>query len=70
MFDEYEVVALTVDLPAEGLARGNVGTIVHVYAPDAFEVEFADNDGQTYALATLRADQLLRLQFTAAAVAA
>ena len=61
MSHEDEVVALTVDLPADGLAHGNVGTTVQVYAPEAFEVEFADNDGQTYTLATLRADQLLRL---------
>jgi hypothetical protein len=67
MFDELETVALTVDLPADGLSRGHVGTIVHVYAPDTFEVEFVDNDGRTYAVKTLTADQLLRLQFTAAA---
>ena len=70
MFDDLETVALTVDLPAQGLTRGNVGTLVQVYGPDAFEVEFVDNDGRTYALATLTADQLLRLQFTAPAAAA
>ena len=70
MFDELAVVALTVDLPAQGLARGHVGTIVHVYAPDTFEVEFVEPDGHTYARTTLIADQLLHLHFTAPAAAA
>ncbi len=67
MFQELDVVALKADLPANDLVRGDVGTIVHVYAPDAFEVEFVDNDGQTYGLVTLTAGQLLRLQFAATA---
>jgi hypothetical protein len=35
---ELDVVALTVDLPQSGLVRGQVGTVVFVYGPDAFEV--------------------------------
>jgi hypothetical protein len=62
-FQELDVVALTSDVPEEGLHRGQVGTIVHVYAPDAFEVEFIDRQGHTYGLATLGASQLLRLQY-------
>ena len=69
MINELDVVALTVDLPSLGLARGNVGTVVHVFAPDVFEVEFVENSGHTYGLATLRSDQLLRLQFSPAAAA-
>ena len=30
---ELEVIALTADLPAEGLLRGLVGTVVHVPMP-------------------------------------
>ncbi len=41
----YNVVALTEDLPQYGLVRGQVGTIVEQYSPDAFEVEFVDNSG-------------------------
>ncbi len=70
MFRELDTVAVTVDLPADNLARGNVGTIVTVLAADTFAVEFVDNDGRTYALATLRADQLLQLQFAAVSRAA
>ena len=66
---ELDVVALTCDVPSDGLTRGQVGTVVHVHSPEAFEVEFVDNDGRTYALTTLRADQVLRLQFTPAEAA-
>ena len=58
---ELDVVALTVDVPPEGLVRGRVGTVVHVYRPDTFEVEFVDNAGRTYALSTLHSVQLLVL---------
>ena len=60
---ELDVVALTTDVPGKGLSRGHVGTVVQVYAPDAFEVEFVDRAGRTYALVTLRADQVLRLRY-------
>ena len=66
---ELDTVALTVDLPSEGLTKGSVGTVVQVYAPGAFEVEFVGNDGRTYALATLKADQVLRLNFDPTAAA-
>ena len=43
------VVALLMDLPERGLARGQVGTVVETLAPDVFEVEFSDEEGRTYA---------------------
>ena len=55
------VVALTEDFPEKGLLRGQVGTVVEVLGSDAFEVEFVDEAGQTYAQAALRTDQLLLL---------
>jgi hypothetical protein len=55
------VVALLKDLPEHGLVRGQVGTVVEPLAPDAAEVEFIDDQGQTYALVTLRAEQVMRL---------
>jgi hypothetical protein len=66
---ELDVVALTVDLPAQRLYRGQVGTVVHVHTPDDFEVEFVDNDGHTYGLTTLRSEQLLRLHHSPVAAA-
>jgi len=55
------VVALLQDMPEEGLVRGQVGTVVESWAPGVYEVEFSDDDGRTYAMVALRADQLLRL---------
>ena len=56
-----DVVALMENFPEQGLVRGQVGTIVEVYEPDVFEVEFSDTQGRMYALETLQADQLMIL---------
>jgi len=45
-----DVVALTEDLPQENLYRGQVGTVVEMLAPDVYEVESSDDQGQTYAM--------------------
>lgn len=57
-----DVVALTVDLPDHDLQRGQVGTIVEDLAPDVFEVEFSDNEGQPYAFAAIEARHLIKLR--------
>jgi hypothetical protein len=57
----HSVVALTSDLPDRGLVRGQVGTVVEVWAPDVSEVEFSDDQGKTYAMIELRAEQLMQL---------
>ena len=57
----HSVVALLEDLPEQGLVRGQVGTVVGVWAPGVYEVEFSDDDGRTYALVSLKAEQLMRL---------
>jgi len=54
------VVALLEDIPDKDLLRGQVGTVVETLAPGVFEVEFSDDNGQTYATRALR-DQLMRL---------
>lgn len=56
-----DVVALIEDLPELGLYRGQVGTIVEVYEPGVFEIEFSDTQGRTYALETLRGEQVMVL---------
>jgi hypothetical protein len=56
-----DVVALTEDIPGEGLFRGQVGTVVEILAPDVYEVEFSDDEGQTYAMKALKAFQLMVL---------
>jgi hypothetical protein len=58
-----DVVALTEDLPDRRLRRGHVGTVVEILAPDVFEVEFADNDGRTFASLALMANQLMVLYY-------
>ncbi len=58
MFKLLETVVLTRDLPEAGLRRGDLGAVVEVHAPDAFEVEFVAASGRTQALVTLRADDL------------
>ena len=40
-----------------------MGTIVMDYDGQAFEVEFANNDGTTYAMETLLANQLMQLHY-------
>jgi hypothetical protein len=58
-----DVVALTEDLLKEGLFRGQVGTVVEILAPEVYEVEFSDDEGQTYAMKALNASQLLVLHY-------
>ena len=57
----FDVVALLEDLPEDNLYRGHVGTVIEVYTPDAFEVEFSDLNGITYGMTVLRVDQLMVL---------
>lgn len=58
-----DVVALTEDLPERGLQRGQVGTVVELLAPDVFDVEFSDHQGQTYAMLSLKSTQLIVLHY-------
>ncbi|MFI6236969.1 DUF4926 domain-containing protein [Micromonospora sp. NPDC050784] len=62
MLELYDVVELREAIPGEQLPAGAVGTVVHVFdSPStAYEVEFADADGRTIAMVTLRADQVIR----------
>ena len=55
-----DVVALLSDLPAHGLLRGQVGTVVELL-DGACEVEFSDDEGKTYAELALEPDELLVL---------
>ena len=44
------------------LLRGQMGTVVEEYHNgEAFEVEFCDNNGQTYALVSLESEKLILL---------
>ena len=58
-----DVIALNVSLPEHNLLVGQVGTIVELLAPDVCEVEFSDDNGQTYAMLPLHHHQLIRLHY-------
>jgi|KBSMisStaDraftv2_1062788.scaffolds.fasta_scaffold19825_1 hypothetical protein len=59
---ELDVVALLTTFPEERLSKGAIGTVVHVYNNNFYEVKFADMKGQTYAILTLPAEKLLLLK--------
>lgn len=48
-----DVVVLKEDVPTHDLKRGDLGTVVEVYSPEAVEVEFVTASGRTQALVTL-----------------
>lgn len=58
-----DVVALTEDLLEAELERGQVGTVVEDLPPDAFLVEFSDNDGEAYAIVPVEASRLMVLKY-------
>jgi hypothetical protein len=64
-----DVVALTEDLPEQTLWRGQVGTVVEILGDGvAYEVEFCDRHGRTYASLGLRPNQILILRYEPAAL--
>ena len=56
-----DVVALLNDIPAERLARGQVGTVVEQLDDQTVLVEFGDDQGRAYAIAPCRRAELLVL---------
>jgi hypothetical protein len=59
MMKELDNAVLTIDLPEHGLRRGDVGSVVLVHDAPGYEVEFVTLDGQTVAVVSLSADQVL-----------
>jgi len=61
--DELDEVVLTCDLPDHGLTAGDIGTVVLMHDEGkGYEVEFMTLDGETIAVATLRAEQVRAVQ--------
>jgi hypothetical protein len=58
-----DVVALLTDLPAQRLARGQVGTVVEQLDDKTSLVEFSDDQGRAYAIAPCRREDLLVLHY-------
>jgi hypothetical protein len=59
----HDVVALLRELPKYKLPKGQVGTIVEIYKSGRYEVEFANDRGETLALVTLPRSALLKLSY-------
>jgi Domain of unknown function (DUF4926) len=62
--DVLDVVALLADQPAEGLARGQVGTVVELLGDRDVLVEFSDDEGRAYAVTACPIEKLLVLHYT------
>jgi hypothetical protein len=58
-----DVVALLADRPIEGLARGQVGTVVETLGGDTVLVEFSDDEGRAYAVTRCPRNSLLVLHY-------
>jgi Domain of unknown function (DUF4926) len=58
-----DVVALLADLPAQGLARGQVGTVVESLDERTALLEFTDDQGRAYAIASCARSDLLVLHY-------
>jgi len=58
-----DVVALLADIPSDGLARGQVGTVVELLDGKTVLVEFADDQGRAYAITPCRRADLLVLYY-------
>lgn len=58
-----DAVALLSDVPARGLARGQVGTLVESIDDETALVEFSGEDGRAYAIVPLPHSELLVLLY-------
>lgn len=57
-YELLETVVLERDLPAHGLRRGDLGTVVELYPPRNLEVEFVAASGKTEAVLTVAEDDV------------
>lgn len=56
---EHDGVILTEPLPVHGLAPGDIGPVVRIYADgEAYEAEFVSLDGHTAAVCTVESSQV------------
>jgi len=59
----FDPVALLADAPAEGLARGQVGTVVELLDDATALVEFSDDQGRAYAVGPCALSNLIVLHY-------
>ena len=60
---DIQKLALLTDVPAQRLARGQVGTIVEHLDDKTVLVEFSDDQGRAYAIAACQSEGLLVLHY-------
>lgn len=68
---EYDLVAIDRDIPATHketnqpilLRKGQVGTVLMDFDGEAYLIDFADEQGTTYAMETVSAEQLIPLLY-------
>jgi len=60
---ELDVVALLTDRPDQGLARGQVGTVVESLDKNSALVEFRDDQGRAYAVVPCTYSDLIVLHY-------
>ena len=62
MIKNLDRIVLKTDLPGEGLAKGDLGTVVLIHqGGKGYEVEFLTLTGETVAVVTLKAAQIRRI---------
>jgi len=62
MINLFDKVVLIEDMLDANLRKGMVGSVVEIYNDgEAYEVEFIDPSGHTYAVETIDASRLLKL---------
>src|SRR5689334_2044410 len=59
MVELFDVIELIIDIPERNLRAGSRGTVVHCYSETAFEVEFANEEGETLDLWSFTTDQFI-----------
>jgi hypothetical protein len=59
----FESVALSADRPQDGLARGQVGTVVESLDENSALVEFSDEQGRAYAVVPCPYSDLMVLHY-------
>jgi Domain of unknown function (DUF4926) len=57
-FELLDVVRATADVPAFGVKAGDLGTVVEAYADGDYEVEFCNEQGETFAMFALPGETL------------
>lgn len=57
-------IAILEDIPEKHLVRGQVGVIVEVHPDEHFEIEFCNEEGETYAQAVVHKSALIPLHYS------